>query len=1109
MLHGAANDVAALVQLARCVSRDGVIRADINGCVLPVLVEGALAGAVLLPTHGPDSLQAQIAVLIALAHLRAHTPRPEPVRATQQVIDAFLALPDPCGLFDAQDRLVLANAPYLEFTGPLAPHLLAGHPFSDSLRAAAHELWPDADETERDARIERRISAFANAPRIIEEQDRDGRWFRRMTLPTQSGGKLRVHIDTSARHAQQEKLQEALKNEQDARELLRAAVDALPDAFVLFDAEDRLVLYNDRFPALYPLSAPAIHIGARYEDILDLSVQSGEIPIITKDRDALFADLLRQHRAPENRTEYRLFNGTWVRVIQRTMPNGYRVSLRSDVTDLKTVEQRLKDVIDGARVAAWEWHRDQDINYFDRRYAEIIGYTPEELWPLNDEKFQKMLHPEDAPRINRAVVETFEGKREFYEEELRLRHKDGHWVWVQARARVMHRDPDGTPSVFAGIFLDITETRALREKVQSERQFLAQVMDTSNSGVVVLDGDSNLVFANRAAQRLLGLREDISFPVSQDQITLKSQKLDGAEMPTTELAYSRIMAGDKEVKDLRYNLIRPDGTARAVSVNAAPLDHPETGARVVAAVTDISDLLQAERVLRHALHEESRANARFAEVAAIARSWVWETGPDLRFSYLSDGVQTVLSMDPEQGIGRDIRGLFAQDSDQQADADWPALDHALDARQPFDRFMLHLRCPMQTEFFIELAGKPMLAEDGAFLGYRGAAHDITNLAQARLHAEAANRTKSEFLANMSHEIRTPLNGVLGMADLLADALPASEQRDMARTIRDSATALLGVLNDILDMSKIEAGKLDLDTIPFDLTEALARIVALHEPIAREKGLDFRLTCTPERPAWRKGDPFRLQQVLHNLLSNAVRFTDAGAVNVSVSAPDDGPLCITVADTGIGISAPELARLFTPFEQANAHTARRYGGTGLGLSITRNLIELMGGEISVDSAPGQGTAFHVRLPLQVTAPATPTLRVQDDIGALAGLRVLAADDNKTNRRLIEAMLKGTNIQLTMAVNGRSAIEAWAPGRFDLLLLDISMPDMDGIEVLDRLRCAASAQNATAPVAIAVTANAMKHQVLDYQRAGFAGFLAKPFRKADLLRALRNALTPPES
>ncbi len=241
-------------------------------------------------------------------------------------------------------------------------------------------------------------------------------------------------------------------------------------------------------------------------------------------------------------------------------------------------------------------------------------------------------------------------------------------------------------------------------------------------------------------------------------------------------------------------------------------------------------------------------SARFAEVAAIARSWVWETGPDLRFSYLSDGVQTVLGVDPAQGIGRDLPGLFTLDTDRQADADWPALDRLLAIRQPFASFVLHLRCPAQNDIFIELSGKPMLADDGAFLGYRGAARDITNLAQARLHAEAANRTKSEFLANMSHEIRTPLNGVLGMADLLVEALPASDQRDMARTIRDSGTALLGVLNDILDMSKIEAGKLDLDTIAFDLSEPLQRIAALHEPVARDKGLSFRVSCTPEHPA---------------------------------------------------------------------------------------------------------------------------------------------------------------------------------------------------------------------------------------------------------------------
>ena len=388
-----------------------------------------------------------------------------------------------------------------------------------------------------------------------------------------------------------------------------------------------------------------------------------------------------------------------------------------------------------------------------------------------------------------------------------------------------------------------------------------------------------------------------------------------------------------------------------------------------------------------------------------------------------------------------------------------------------------------------------------------------SLDAARSRAEAANRTKSQFLANMSHEIRTPLNGVLGMAEVLEDALSDPQTRAMARTIRDSGATLLSLLNDLLDMSKIEAGKMEIEVVPFDPAQIVKRIAALHAIVAREKGLDFDARGPAPGSSPRLGDAHRILQVIHNLVSNAIKFTETGIVRLHLDAMPGAPLVIEVRDTGIGMTPDQAARVFAEFEQGDGSVARRFGGTGLGMAITRSLVEQMGGAIALESAPGRGTCVRVTLPLEDAAPQASAPTVPPVAGLaprpLAGLSLLAADDNGTNRKVLTLMLERAGARVHAVEGGQAALAAWRPEAFDLVLLDISMPDMDGISTLAALRDKARAVGAPQPAALAITANVMTHQIAEYRAAGFVGHAGKPFQSATLIAEILRAVEPGQS
>jgi PAS domain S-box-containing protein len=386
------------------------------------------------------------------------------------------------------------------------------------------------------------------------------------------------------------------------------------------------------------------------------------------------------------------------------------------------------------------------------------------------------------------------------------------------------------------------------------------------------------------------------------------------------------------------------------------------------------------------------------------------------------------------------------------------------------------------------------------------------LEEARAKAEEMSRAKSIFLANMSHEIRTPLNGVLGMAEILQGLVTSQEMHRMVSTIRHSGETLLTVLNSILDMSKIEAGKMELEVVPIVLTDLLTQVEALHRVKAEEKGLELQVLLSAGADLPRMGDPHRLTQVLNNLLSNAIKFTESGRVRLKLSCRPGKPVTIDISDSGVGMTESQLSRVFESFEQADGSMTRRFGGTGLGLSIVRQLVLLMGGMITMQSNPGSGTDVRVVIPLPEADPAMlapPEPETILDLSILSGRKLLVADDNLTNRLVLSEMLAQTGVVLTMVENGQEAIDAWesalaetAP--FELLLLDITMPVLDGMRALATIRERESGQRLAPVPAIAVTANAMPHQVADYIMGGFDTHLAKPFKRKELLHALKMLL-----
>jgi signal transduction histidine kinase/CheY-like chemotaxis protein len=374
----------------------------------------------------------------------------------------------------------------------------------------------------------------------------------------------------------------------------------------------------------------------------------------------------------------------------------------------------------------------------------------------------------------------------------------------------------------------------------------------------------------------------------------------------------------------------------------------------------------------------------------------------------------------------------------------------------------------------------------------------------RTEAQAASRAKTEFLATISHEIRTPLNGVLGMAQIMAQDELSAPQRERLGVVRASGHALLAVVNDVLDISKIETGRMEITPAAFDLDHFAQAMERLYGGLAQDKGLDLRLEVAPQVQGWRMGDEVRLRQVLGNLISNALKFTDYGTVTVAIGG-DDRHLAFAVTDTGIGISPEGRAKVFGKFLQVDGSSTRRVGGSGLGLAICKDLLGLMGGDISFDTELGVGSRFMFHVPCagaEAPAEVAAVTRTAPD----GDIRILVVDDNATNRLVVQTLLAHLGVTTEIACDGAEAVAAWETGRWDAILMDIHMPEMDGLQASLAIRGQEQAQGRERTPIIAVTASVLSHETARYLAAGMDGVVAKPVEAQTLMAAIEACLAP---
>ncbi len=667
----------------------------------------------------------------------------------------------------------------------------------------------------------------------------------------------------------------------------------------------------------------------------------------------------------------------------------------------------------------------------------------------------------------------------------------------------------------AGVILAFTDVADLRA-AEMERSRLAAIVTSSQDAIVGKTLDGIVTSWNPAAERLFGYSAD-------EMIGQPMLKVFPPDRQHEEAHLLQAISRGEVVASFDTERLHRQGHRVQVSVSLSPILNSSgqvVGASKIA--RDISERKQIE-------HERQQAHAQLEQLvsertAALADKerqlesilegmpgMVAYWGADLRLKYANHEHRARLgSHDAQGGVGQTMLNLLGA---ERAAFARPHVDTVLQG-QPAEFEVGPVTSPGRTgESWFQIQFVPDLKE-GEVVGFIAMGFDITNVKHAEADAAAASQAKSEFLANMSHEIRTPLNAVLGLAQLGQRQHPHDPVAETFDHIVQAGHHLLGVINDVLDFSKIEAGKLDLQVGRVDVDELVDGVVNIVAEQARRKGLRLTISKDPSVPQAYAGDPVRLAQLLINLLTNAVKFTDEGSVELTLRTVPEG-LSMVVSDTGPGMNSAMVARLFTPFERGDASTTRRVGGTGLGLSICKRLVELMSGTISVDTQVGRGSRFEVKVPLPILqtrvihdpsslTPMSTASLSPPQAGRLQGLRLLVAEDHPVNQLVLGQLLEVEGADMVLASHGGLAVEqvkAHPPAHFDLVLCDIEMPIMDGYEATRQIK----AIRPELPV-IGLTAHAFDDARQQGQAAGMTGYVTKPYMVDVLVEEIRRLVRP---
>jgi PAS domain S-box-containing protein len=727
---------------------------------------------------------------------------------------------------------------------------------------------------------------------------------------------------------------------------------------------------------------------------------------------------------------------------------------------IATVDGRLKKVN-----PAWE---------------AALGYTAAELLGAN---VLDLIHPDDRePTLHMLDQQLAEGggASNFVN---RYRCRDGSYRWLEWKSNL---GKDRT--LLYATARDITERKRATEALIKEAALNKALLDTVHAVVLIMDKSGGILYFNRFGQELSGYA---SYEVLGK--TVWDCLLPDEEKEPVRLAWDTLVA-DGRLEYFENNWRTKDGQLRRLAwTSTVLLDEEGEPEYVIGVSFDVT-----ERTLAEAEREQ------YYKFFKVSSDLMCMADPNGCFKKVNPACIQILGYSEEELLAHPFIEFI----------------HPDDRQATIDEMARQLTCGYSFNF-----ENRYLCKDGSvrWLSWRAAykaeegvtyatARDITErkqivaeLAAAKEAADAANRAKSQFLSNMSHEIRTPMNGILGMATLLEYTNLSEEQRGFLDAIRSSGESLLGLINELLDLSKVESGKMELEEAKFSLRGAIASVLKSQLPSVSAKGLAVRTEVAGEIPDHLVGDQLRFKQILLNLISNAVKFTERGSITISgtlVERQGERALIrMSVADTGIGINSDALARLFDPFSQADASISRKFGGTGLGLSICNRLAGLMGGRIWTESVLGEGSTFHFELPFQVD-PAPVERREERKAPAATEwsgppVRVLLVEDQEINRRYAMEILRRRGYLMEAAQDGDEAIRCWEQGGVDLILMDVQMPVLDGIETTAIIRRRELETGNRVPI-VALTAHALRHDRENLLSLGFDGYVAKPIN-IDLLTA----------